>query len=135
MPTQDLILILRFTISLSHKKCFVLKMLDDVIVCDFRFGLLPTKNLGYAYVARQYFFLRPESHDQVFSTIFLHQSCERSRKLMFHYCGHLSAILFHNRVRMKIKVQKVLLSSCEEIEPSSILPASFLKAAVLNDEN
>ena len=36
---------------------------------------------------------------------------------------------------MKIRVQKVLLSSCGEIEPSSIFSASFLKATVLNDEN
>ena len=54
---------------------------------------------------------------------------------MVHYCGHLSAILIPTRVRMKIRVQKVLLSSWGEIEPSSILPASFLKAVVLNDEN
>ena len=71
--------------------------------------------------------LRPESHDQVFCSIFLHQSCERSRKFMFHYCGHLSAILINSRVRMKIRVQKVLLSFCGEIEPSFIWPASFLK--------
>ena len=36
---------------------------------------------------------------------------------------------------MKINVWKVLLSSCREIELSSILPASFQKAAVLYEEN
>ena len=70
-----------------------------------------------------------------FCTTFLHQSCERPCKFMFHYFRHLSAILFHSRVKMKIRVQKVLLRSCGEIEPNSILPASFLKATVLNDEN
>ena len=40
--------------------------------------------------------LRPESQDEVFCTIFLHQLCERSRKLMPHCSGHLSAILLHN---------------------------------------
>ena len=29
----------------------------------------------------------------------------------------------------------VLLSSCGEIEPSSILPASFLKPAILSEDN
>ena len=39
------------------------------------------------------------------------------------------------RVKMKIRRQKVLLTSCGEIEPSSIFPASFQTAAVLNEEN
>ena len=49
-------------------------------------------------------FLRPESIDQGFCTIFLHQSYEKSRKFMAHYGGHLSAILMHSCVRMKISV-------------------------------
>ena len=38
-------------------------------------------------------------------------------------------------MRMKIGVWKVLLSSSRKIEPSSILPATFQKAAVLYEEN
>ena len=51
---------------------------------------------------------------------------------MAHYCGQLSAILLRSRVRMKISVWKVLLSSYGKIEPSSIFSASFLKAAIFS---
>ena len=47
-----------------------------------------------------------------------------------HYCGHFSGSLLRSRERMKISVWKVLLSSCGEIEPSSILPANFLKRPI-----
>ena len=40
--------------------------------------------------------LRPGSHDQVFCTIFWHQSCETSCKSMTHYCRHLSSITFNS---------------------------------------
>ena len=40
--------------------------------------------------------VRPELHDQAFCTIFLHQSCERSRKFMTHYCGHRSSSLLNS---------------------------------------
>ena len=40
--------------------------------------------------------LRPGSHDQIFCTIFWHQSYERSCKSMTHYCGHLSSITLNS---------------------------------------
>ena len=48
--------------------------------------------------------LTPNSHDQVFCTIFLHQSHERLRKFTTHYCRHLQTILLRSHVRMKISV-------------------------------
>ena len=54
---------------------------------------------------------------------------------MNNYCEHLSAILLHSRVRMKISVYKVLLSSCRDIDQSFILPLSFVTSAVFNEEN
>ena len=40
--------------------------------------------------------LRPGSHDQVFCTIFWHQSYETWWKSMTHYCWHLSSITLNS---------------------------------------
>ena len=45
---------------------------------------------------RAFSFVRLGSHDQVFCTIFLHQSCEMPCKSIVKYCGHLSSIILNS---------------------------------------
>ena len=70
-----------------------------------------------------------------FCSIFLHQSCERSREFMFYNCGHLSAILFRSRVENENESPESFVKFLRGKRTEHYFPASFLKVAVLNDEN
>ena len=54
------------------------------------------RNFKRIWSTLKHFRLRPESHDQVFCTIFWHQSCKTSCKSMIHYCGPLSSITLNS---------------------------------------
>ena len=83
-------------------------------------------------------FISPRLHDQIFHffhTIFLHQSCERLRKSMTHCCGHQSSIKLNIPYENE---NQCLKSPVEFLRGNRIelyLPASFQKAAVLNEGN
>ena len=54
---------------------------------------------------------------------------------MTHYCGHLSLIILNSPCENKNQLLESLAEFLQEIQKSSIFPASFQKATALNEEN
>ena len=81
------------------KVCFLVRELSNYVFCFGYWNLHPLisayRNM-FEIFCSYLLTLRPGSHEQVFCTIFWHQSCETSCKSMTHYCGHLPSITLNS---------------------------------------
>ena len=77
---------------------------------------------------------RPGSHNQVFCTIFWHQSCEMSLKFMIHNCGHLSSIISNNPCENENQSLESLAEFLLEIEPRALFCQQVLKKPPLSTQ-
>ena len=67
------------------------------------------------------------SHDQVFCTIFLHQSCEMWRKFLSHYCGQLPPIKLNSPCENENQCLESLIEFLGEIKRALFCQQVFKK--------
>ena len=79
--------------------------------------------------------LRPGSHNEVFCTIFWHQSFETSCKSMTHYCAHLSSITLNSLCENENQTLESLADFLRGNKTELYFPSKFSKSRRFQPKN